>query len=29
MRESTWEILIPLVMTLAALGLIVAVAVTR
>lgn len=29
MRESTWEILIPLVMTLAALGLIVAAAVIR
>ena len=29
MRESTWEILIPALMTLAALGLIVAIAVTR
>jgi hypothetical protein len=29
MREGTWEILVPLVMTLAALGLIIAVAVTR
>lgn len=29
MRESTWEILIPLVMSLAALGLIVAAAVFR